>query len=153
MSQLGSTVGGKVGGDVAGTSVDQQQYPYFTSMGGVTPQQTALSDYDYGQNLLEGQAQFEGGGQGGGPSLSSMATQVATGANTGRALDLAKMSDVNQNAEYGSYKNAINIDQQNNENLLAENQAELQQSLTDAGNFGKLLGGQAAQQTPVGSST
>ena len=95
MSQVGSEVGGKAAGSL---DVNQTQYPYFTSPGGVTPQQTALADYDYGQNLTQGQAQFEGSDEGGGPSLSTMASQVASGANTGKALDLAKMSDVDQNA-------------------------------------------------------
>ena len=83
MSPVGSEVGGKVGG---GLDVDQQQFPYFTSPGGVTPQQTALAEYDYGQNLTQGQAQFEGSDEGGGPSLSTMATQVAGGANIGKAI-------------------------------------------------------------------
>src|SRR5277367_655249 len=101
MSSVGSEVGGKVGG---GESVDQQQYPYFTSPGGVTPEQTALADYDYGQNLTEGQAQFgnEQGSNagGGGNALSTMATQVAGGANINKALDLAGMSDKDQTAAY-----------------------------------------------------
>lgn len=150
MSSIGSEVGGKIGGS---TSVDQQQYPYFTSSGGVTPQQTALADYDYGQNLLEGQAQFEGSGEGGGPIDSTMATQTAGGANMGKALNLASMSDVNQGAEYGAYENAINIDQQNNANLLAENQANLSSATSTGTSLGSLAGAAAAQQTPAGSAT
>lgn len=141
MSQVGSEVGGKVGG---GESVDQQQFPYFTSPGGVTPQQTALADYDYGQNLTQGQAQFEGSDQGGGASLSTMATQVAGGANTGKALNLGKMSDVNQGAAYSAYGNAENITQQNNESGLAEQEQSLADETSLASLAGKAAGGQAS---------
>jgi hypothetical protein len=149
MSSIGSEVGGKAAG---GLNVDQQQYPFFQSPGGVTPQQTALSEYDYGQNLTEGQAQFEGSGQGGGPSLSTMATQVAGGANMGKALDLAHPSDVNQGAEYGAYQTGIGIDQQNNEALLAENQQNLSNATNLATLAGSATGGQAGAATTPGSS-
>src|SRR5277367_684884 len=125
MSSVGSEVGGKVGG---GESVDQQQYPYFTSPGGTTPQQTALADYDYGQNLTQGQAQFGQGDEGGGNALSTMATQVAGGANMGKAINLGGMSDVDQGAAYSAYGNAENIDQQNNQNALAEQEQSLSQA-------------------------
>jgi hypothetical protein len=131
MSSVGSEVGGKAAGSL---DVNQSQYPFFTSPGGITPQQQSLSDYDYGQNLTEGQAQFEGSGEGGGPSLSSMASQVAGGANIGKAITSGGMSDVNQGAEYGAYGNAENIDQQNNQNLLAENEQNLQTLVSGVGN-------------------
>ena len=150
MSSVGSEIGGKAAG---GLDTNQTQYPFFQSPGGITPQQSALSEYDYGQNLTEGQAQFEGSGEGGGPSLSSMATQVAGGANTGKALDLAKMSDVNQGAELGAYDNAINIDQQNNQNLLAEQQTNLSNATTLASLAGSAAGGQAGASTTPGAST
>jgi hypothetical protein len=146
MSQVGSEIGGKAAGSL---NVDQQQYPFFHSAGGITPQQQSLADYDYGQNLTEGQAQFEGSGQGGGPSLSTMASQVAGGANMGKALDLAKMSDVNQGAEFGSYENAINIDQQNNENLLAEQQTNLSNLVSQVGNQQGTAGLTAGLTTPL----
>ena len=146
MSQVGGDVGGKIGGS---TNVDQQQFPYFTSPGGVTPQQTALADYDYGQNLTQGQAQFEGSDEGGGPSLSTMATQVAGGANTGKALDLAKMSDVNQGAAYSAYGNAEQIAQQNNENMLAQNE----QDLSNASSLASLAGSAAGTKAATGAST
>lgn len=146
MSSVGSEVGGKVGGD---TSVDQQQFPYFTSPGGVTPQQTALADYDYGQNLTQGQAQFEGSDQGGGNALSTMASQVAGGANIGKAINLAGLSDTDQGAAYSAFGNAENIDQQNNESALAEQEQSLQQSTSLASLAGKAAGGQAA----TGAST
>ena len=145
MSSVGSEVGGKAAG---GESVDQQQYPYFTSPGGTTPQQTALADYDYGQNLTQGQAQFEGSDEGGGNSLSTMASQVAGGANVGKAINLAGLSDVNQGADYSAFGNAENIDQQNNINALDEQEQALQQSSL-ASLAGKAAGGQAA----TGSST
>jgi hypothetical protein len=141
MSQVGSEVGGKVGG---GESVDQTQFPFFTSPGGVTPQQSALADYDYGQNLTQGQAQFEGSDQGGGPSLSTMATQVAGGANMGRAENLAKLSDTNQDASFKAFQNAENIDQQNNANSLADQEQGAQTATTLASLAGKAAGAAAA---------
>jgi hypothetical protein len=141
MSQVGGEVGGKIGGS---QGADQQQYPYFTSPGGVTPEQTALADYDYGQNLTQGQAQFEGSDQGGGPSLSTMATQVAGGANMGTAINLAGLSDTNQGAEFSAFQNAENIDQQNNENALAQQDQSLQQQSTLATLAGKAAGAAAA---------
>jgi hypothetical protein len=149
MSQVGSEVGGKVGGS---TSVDQQQYPYFTSPGGVTPQQTALADYDYGQNLTQGQAQFEGSDEGGGNSLSTMASQVAGGANIGKAINLAGLSDTDQGAALSAYNNAENIDQQNNENALAEQDQSLAEGTSLASLAGKAAGG-AAGGLPTGAST
>ena len=144
MSQVGSEVGGKVGGS---TSVDQQQFPYFTSPGGVTPEQTALADYDYGQNLTEGQAQFGQGDEGGGNALSTMASQVAGGANMGKAINLAGLSDTNQGAEFSAFQNAENIDQQNNENALAEQDQNLAQSTSLASLAGKAAGATAGAST------
>lgn len=141
MSQVGGDIGGKVGG---GESVDQTQFPYFTSPGGVTPQQTALADYDYGQNLTEGQAQFEGSDQGGGPSLSTMASQVAGGANMGKAETLGKASDVNQGAALSAYNNAENIAQQNDTSSLAEQEQSQQQTTSELTDLGKAAGTAAA---------
>jgi hypothetical protein len=150
MSSVGSEIGGKAAGNL---DVNQTQYPFFHSPGGITPQQQSLADYDYGQNLTEGQAQFEGSGQGGGPSLSSMASQVAGGANIGKAITAGGMSDVNQGAELGSFENAINIDQQNNQNLLAEQQTNLQTALTNVGNAQSTAGTQAAFAAPLPAAT
>jgi hypothetical protein len=150
MSSVGSEVGGKVGGD---TSVDQQQFPYFTSPGGVTPEQTALADYDYGQNLTQGQAQFDPPSQpGGGASLSTMASQVAGGANIGKAINLAGLSDTDQGAAFSAFQNAENIDQQNNSNALAEQDQSLAQQSSLAALAGKAAGG-AAGGLPTGTST
>jgi|HubBroStandDraft_4_1064222.scaffolds.fasta_scaffold04754_4 hypothetical protein len=150
MSSVGSEIGGKAAGSL---DVNQQQYPFFQSPGGITPQQQSLSDYDYGQNLTEGQAQFEGSGAGGGPSLSSMATQVASGANMGKAITSGGMSDVNQGANYGAYGIAENIDQQNNQNLLAENQDNLQTALTGVGNQQGQAGLTAGLSAPLPGAT
>ena len=149
MSQVGSEVGGKEGGS---TSVDQFQFPYFTSPGGVTPEQTALADYDYGQNLTQGQAQFEGSDQGGGNALSTMASQVAGGANIGKAINLAGLSDTDQGAAYQAFGNAENIDQQNNTNALAEQDQSLAEGTSLASLAGKAAGS-AAAGLPTGSST
>ena len=126
------------GAGASSKGADQQQYPYFTSSGGVTPEQTALADYDFGQNLTQGQAQFEGSDAGGGPSLSTMASQVAGGANIGKAINLAGLSDTNQGAELGAFDNAINIDQQNNAASLASTEQETQQAGQIATSLGKL---------------
>jgi hypothetical protein len=145
MSSVGSEIGGKTAG---GENVNQNQYPFFQSPGGITPQQGALAEYDYGQNLTEGQAQFGGGHEGGGNALSTMASQVAGGANIGKAIQSGGMSDVNQGADYSAFGNAINIDQQNNENLLAENEQNLQNATSLASLAGSAAGGQAATTQP-----
>jgi hypothetical protein len=149
MSSVGSEIGGKAAGN---TSVDQFQFPYFTSPGGVTPEQSALADYDYGQNLTQGQAQFEGSDQGGGASLSTMASQVAGGANMGKAINLAGLSGTDQNAALSAFSNAENVDQQNNENALAEQDQALAQETSLASLAGKAAGG-AAGGLPTGTST
>jgi hypothetical protein len=150
MSQVGSEVGGKAAGSL---DVNQTQYPYFTSPGGITPEQSALSEYDYGQQLTEAASQFEGSGQGGGPSLSSMATQAAGGANIGKAIQSGSMSDVNQGAELGAFDNAISIDQQNNENLLAEQQTNLQTALTNQSTGQSAAGTSAGLAAPLPGAT
>ena len=150
MSSVGSEIGGKAAGSL---DVNQQQYPFFQSPGGVTPQQGALAEYDYGQNLTESQGQFDPASQpGGGASLSTMATQAAGGANIGKALNLAGSSDVNEGADYGAYGNAENIDQQNNANALAEQDQSLAEQSSLASLAGKAAGG-AAAGLPTGTST
>ena len=134
-------------GGSTGKTPEQTQYPFFQSPGGITPQQGALADYDYGQNLTEGQAQFEGSDQGGGPSLSTMATQVAGGANMGKAIQEGTMSDVNQGAALSAYNNAVSIDQQNNAAGLAGQEQSLQQETSLAGLAGSAAGTPAATGT------
>jgi hypothetical protein len=63
------------------------------------------------------------------------------------------MSDVNQGAEYSSYGNAINIDQQNNENRLAENEQNLQNASSLAALAGAAAGGQAGSNTTLPAAT
>jgi hypothetical protein len=139
MSDIGGAATGKGGGE------EQTQYPYFQSAGGVTPEQTALADYDYGQSKLQGQGQFGNTeGPGGGNALSTMATQVAGGAETGKALDLAKSSDADQGAELGAFNNAVNIDQQNNAAELAGQEQEQGQITSLASLAGTAAGGKAA---------
>lgn len=131
-----SSIGGEIGGKIGNT-----QNPAFTSTGGITPQQQALADYGYGQNLLEDVAQFETPSQpGGGAAMSTMATQAAGGANTGRALAEAGMSDVNQNAAYDAYKVGIATQQQNQANALS--------NITQ---LDKLAGSVAGAIAPTGS--
>ena len=149
MTQIGSAVGGKLGGN---TSVDQQQFPFFHSPGGVTPEQTALADYNYGQNLTEAAGQFGDspqGGEGGGNSLSTMASQVFGGANMGKALNLASMSDTNQTAAYDAYTNAENIAQQNASAGLAENQQNLQNLVGEVGQAQSGAGLSAGLKAPL----
>jgi hypothetical protein len=146
MSDIGGQATGK-GGDA-----QQTQYPFFQSAGGVTPEQTALADYSYGQNLTEGQGQFGNSpeaGEGGGNALSTMATQVAGGANTGKALNLAGSSDADQDAQLKAYDNSINIDQQNNAAGLAEQEQQQSQITSLASLAGAAAGGKAA----TGAST
>ena len=129
------------GGGAGAKGAEQTQYPYFQSPGGVTPEQTALADYDYGQNLTEGQGQFGNTeGPGGGNALSTMATQVAGGANIGKATNLAGLSDADQNAALSAFKNAETIDQTNNATELAANEQETQQATSLGTSLGKLAG-------------
>jgi hypothetical protein len=143
---------GELGGGLkGGQNAQQTQYPSFTSAGGVTPEQTSLADYDYGQTLLTGQSEFGGGDQGGGAGMSTMATQVAGGAETGKALNLAASSDADQDAQYSAYKNAVSIDQQNQGNALTEQtQANTDLSST-LGSLAGLAGGKTT--TPTASAT
>lgn len=111
MSSIGGEVGGKIG---------NSQNPFFASAGGITPQQADLASYDYGQNLLSDLGQFEGGGEGGGPILSTMATQDAGGANIGKALEASKYSDTNATAAYDASKVATANQQANQQSELSQ---------------------------------
>lgn len=144
---MGELGGSSKGGDDA----QQTQYPSFTSAGGVTSEQTSLADYDYGQNLLTGQAEFGGGDQGGGAGMSTMATQVAGGANVGKALDLAKSSDADQDAQYSAYQNAISIDQENQGNALTAQTTANSDLSSTLGSLAGLAGGKTT--TPTASAT
>lgn len=77
--------------------------PAFQSSGGITPQQQALGQYSYGQDLLAQSSLYGGSGTGD----STMATQGAEGARNTAELQTAEMSDTNQGAIYDLYKNDI----------------------------------------------
>lgn len=143
MSGIGGEIGGKIG---------NKQNPFFTSPGGVTPQEASLAQYDYGQNLLEGLAEFEGQGQGGGPIMSTMATQTAGGANVGKALDLAKASDINQSAEFGASQVANNIQATNQSNALTQISQLDKIASNAAGSGDATTGAQAGFANPVPGS-
>ena len=134
---------GDIGGgsNKGGQDAQQTQYPDFTSAGGVTPEQASLADYDYGQGLLTGQAEFQGSGEGGAGGMSTNATQVAGGANIGKALTLAGSSDTDQDAQYEAYKNAISIDQQNQGNALTEQTQSNTDLSSTLGSLAALTGG------------
>jgi hypothetical protein len=102
--------------------------PAFTSEGGITPEQQALADFTYGQNLL-GEANAYGTS---GLGQSTMATQGAEGAATGRAQQMGQMSDINTGAEYGAYQNQVANLEQGLQNQQTLNQlAQQNQAGTD----------------------
>lgn len=111
MSSIGGEIGGKIG---------NSQNPFFQSAGGITPQQADLAQYDYGQSLTSDLGQFEGGDQGGGPILSTMATQDAGGANIGKALAASGMSDTNQTAAFRANEVANATQQANQQSALSQ---------------------------------
>lgn len=132
MANLGGEIGGKIG---------NQQNPFFTDAGGITPDQQFWANYDYGQNLLEALGNYQGEGQGGGPIMSTMATQGAEGAAIGKGLQEAQLSDVNQKAAYGAYTNANTIQAQNQSSAL-----------TQLAQLNKIAGSTGAADTAAGIS-
>jgi hypothetical protein len=62
---------------------------------GVSPEQAALAQYSYGQNLLKNEQTFSGG-----TGHSTMATQGAGGARFKEAFDVATESDKNLAAQF-----------------------------------------------------
>lgn len=77
--------------------------PYFTSQGGITPEQQSYVDYTTDQQRLAERGQYGGEGLG----ASTMATQGAEGAATGGAELAGTTSDVNTGARYDQYKNQV----------------------------------------------
>ena len=73
-----------------------------------------------------------------------MATQVAGGANVGKALNLTGSSDANQNAELGAFDNSIKIDQANNAAELAGQQQSQQETTALTSLAAKAAAGTAA---------
>jgi hypothetical protein len=114
----------------------------FQTSGGITPEQGAFSEYNFGQNLLEGQGQFGGGDEGGGNALSTMATQVAGGAGIGEALSNIGQSQTDAGAEL----QAFNIAQ-------GQNQQEQNQATTALTQAGKTADSSAGVSAGLGSST
>jgi hypothetical protein len=101
--------------------------PAFTSSGGITPDQAALTQYSLDENDLATRSQFASSGTG----LSTMAEQAMGGNRYAAAQQAGQMSDVNQGAEYTAYKNQI-----------ANLEGQLQTQATVAG-------GQAGQQSQL----
>ena len=98
--------------------------PPFTSSGGITPEQQALTQYTLGQNLLADESQFASSGTG----ESTMKTQATGGARIAKAEQAGKISDINQTAQYGAYRNAVqkflgNLQTSSTLSNLAENNA------------------------------
>ena len=126
MSSIGGEVGGKVG---------NSQNPFFQSAGGITPQQADLASYDYGQNLVSDLGQFEGGGEGGGPIMSTMATQDTSGAGIGEALTASGESDVNATAA-NTANNVANATQAANQGSAISQISQLSKLANAAGTAG-----------------
>ena len=95
--------GGGSGGSKNVSPTTPVDIPYFTSQGGITPEQQSLADYNYGQDLLGNATAFAGSGTG----QSTMATQAAGGAGTQRAQQEGEMSDINTGARYDQYGNQL----------------------------------------------
>lgn len=128
-SAIGNLAGGGKGGG-------GQQYPYFQSPGGVTPEQQALAEYTMGQDMVQQGSQFANTGTG----MSTMATQAgAVGPAFTEAASLAQSSDANQQAmmkaqQVGEQINNQNITNQSNQLSQLSNLAkQLTGSQTQAG--------------------
>lgn len=97
-------------GQTVSNGKGSQQYPYFQSAGGVTPEQQALAQYTMGQDMVSQGSQFANAGTG----MSTMATQGAgVGPAFTRAASLAQSSDANQMAMQKAQQNAQSINNQN----------------------------------------
>jgi hypothetical protein len=104
--------------------------------GGVSPEQAALAQYTYGQNLLKAATEFANTNTG----QSTMATQASSGARFGKALDLARMSNLNQRA--GAQVAAQNFQQQQSlQNLSNQQAGQAGQAAGQAAGFGTDTGG------------
>ena len=97
--------------------------------GGITPQQQALAQYGYGEDLL-GQANLFGTS---GTGMSTMATQGAEGAKNTEAMQEASMSDTDESA-FQQMTNLANAQNQQSGSGLASGLGEL------AGSIGGLFG-------------
>lgn len=126
----------------------QINIPAFTSSGGITPQQQALGQYSYGQDL-DAQANLFGSS---GTGMSTMATQGAEGAKNTEAEQMAQMSDTNQGAQYEQYQNQLQGFQQNLSNELAIGQANQGAATNTANSLDQLAGFNAGATPSTGSS-
>jgi hypothetical protein len=108
--------------------------PSFQSSGGVTPQQSALGEFTYGQDLL-GQANAYGLS---GTGDSTMATQGAEGAANTEAQQMGSMSDADQSAMYQLYENDVSNELQGLSNTASQSQGTSANlgSLASAAGFG-----------------
>jgi hypothetical protein len=92
-----------IGGGGGNKGAQDVNIPPFESAGGVTPQQSALGQYTYGENLLGQGSEYGGEGLGD----STMATQGAEGAKNTEAQQMGQMSDTDQSAMYQLYQNDV----------------------------------------------
>lgn len=141
-SALSNLASGGKGGNSAGT----QQTTLFESPGGITPEQQALADYKYGQDVLQAEQTFAGSEAGGGASLSTMATQMTGGAQMGKALNEADMSDKNMQAEYAAHQAS---EQASNANSAGQVTAQSNQ-LSDLNALAKLANTSSSSSSTTG---
>lgn len=80
--------------------------------GGVSPEQEALAQYTYGQDLLRARSGYADTGTG----ASTMATQASGGARNKMAKSLAGASDVNQQLQIAAQTQLQQLAQQNEQN-------------------------------------
>lgn len=113
-------------------SPENVDIPAFQSSGGVTPQQQALGQYSYGQDLLAQGSLYGGEGLGD----STMATQGAEGARNTTAMQMAGMSDTNQGAMYNLYQNDVQATEQALSNAATTNTSPSLPSLAQGSGFG-----------------
>jgi hypothetical protein len=114
---------------------ENMNIPPFTSAGGISPDESALAQYGFGQNLLGSASEFGTSGTG----MSTMATQAAGGARMGEAQTQGALSDVDQSAMEQAYYNQTSGELQNLGNQLSiANQQE--QFLNELGAYGAETG-------------
>ena len=120
------------GGSGGKGSPENVNIPAFESAGGVTPQQQALGQYSYGQDLLAQGNEFGTSGTG----MSTMATQGAEGARNTAAMQMAGMSDTDESAMYQLYSNDVQSTEQALQNASATNTSPSLPSLAEGSGFG-----------------
>ena len=124
---------GLLGGGSGGKgSPEDVNIPPFESQGGVTPQQQALCQYSYGQDLLAQGNLFGSSGTG----QSTMATQGAEGARNTAAMQMAGMSDTDEKAMYQLYQNDVQATEQDLANSATTGTSPSLPSLAEGSGFG-----------------